>query len=78
MFSTDAIEYAEVGGAQVLRVGDAALLQAELDGLFASTPIQLQGREGSGLCPPTPTPTPEAAPTMEPLATYAPTATVTD
>ncbi len=58
VFSTDAIEYAEVGGAQVLRVGDEALLQQELSGLFAGTPIQLQGREGSGNCPATPTPTP--------------------
>jgi len=58
VFSTDAIEYAEIGGAQVLRVADEALLQQELSGLFAGTPIQLQGREGSGKCPATPTPTP--------------------
>ncbi len=61
VFSTDAIEYAEIGGAQVLRVADEALLQQELSGLFAGTPIQLQGREGSGNCPATPTPTPTPA-----------------
>lgn len=60
VFSTDVIEYAWVGEAQVLRVADAALLQQELSGLFSSPPIQLQGREGSGNCPATPTPTPEA------------------
>lgn len=77
VFSTDAIEYAEVGGAQVLRIKDPDLIQQGLSQLFASTPIQLQGREGSGKCPATPTPTSEPIPTMVPLATYVPTATAT-
>ncbi len=76
VFSTGAIEYAEIGGAQVLRVADEALLQQELSGLFAGTPIQLQGREGSGKCPATPTPTPEVTATVEVTATAEITATV--
>jgi anionic cell wall polymer biosynthesis LytR-Cps2A-Psr (LCP) family protein len=69
VFSTEAIEYAEVGGAQVLQIGDRSKLEAELASLFATTPIAEQGREGSGNCPAatpsaTPTATVTAAPTM--------------
>lgn len=70
VFSTDAIEYAVVaGGAQVLQIKDKDQLQKELSGLFASTSISQQGREGSNaLCA---TPTPPVTATPAATATHA-------
>lgn len=70
VFSTKAIEYAVVGGgAQVLKIGDMAQLQAELSGLFSGRTISEQGREGSGDCPtPVPSPAPGASPQPTPAA----------
>lgn len=61
-FSNEAIVYAEVGGAQVLRVGDQARLEEELNGLFMQQSIAEQGKIGSNAnCPPPTTPTPASA-----------------
>ena len=69
-FSNQAIVYAEVGGAQVLRVGDQARLEEELNGVFAQKSIAEQGKIGSNAnCPPPTTPTPastDAAPETAP------------
>lgn len=60
-FSNQAIVYAEVGGAQVLRVGDQARLEEELNSLFTQKSIAEQGKIGSNAnCPPPATPTPAA------------------
>lgn len=69
-FSNQAIVYAEVGGAQVLKVGNEKVLKQELDGLFSSKSISEQGKIGSNAqCPPPVTPTPAATAPVSPLAT---------
>lgn len=76
-FSPKAIAPAIVGGgAQVVKIVDPAEVQRELDGLFSSQPLALQGRQGSGCAtapaPSLPTPisseatvAPELTPTGE-------------
>lgn len=71
-FSPKAIAPAVVGGgAQVVKIMDPAEVQRELEGLFSSQPLALQGRGGSGCvsrpAPPTIAPTPSDA-TVEPPA----------
>ena len=66
-FSTDAIVYAEVGGAQVLQIGDQVLLEKELNSLFAQQSIAEQGRIGSNANCPTPTPPTPATTAAAPL-----------
>ncbi len=83
-FSPKAIAPAIVGGgAQVVKIMDPAEVQRELEGLFSSQPLALQGRQGSGCdyaSPPSlPTPissevTVEPGPTLEPEATQEPPA----
>lgn len=74
-FSTQAIVYAEVGAAQVLKIGDEALLMKELNSLWNQKSIAEQGKIGSNAtCP---TPTVPATATITPLATLAPVGTPT-
>ncbi len=69
-FSNQAIVYAEVGGAQVLKIGNTEVLKRELDGLFGSKSISEQGKIGSNAqCPPPVTPTPAATEPVSPLPT---------
>lgn len=57
-FSTQAIVYAQVGAAQVLKIGDKALMDKELSGLFYQKSISEQGKIGSNAnCPAPTTPT---------------------
>lgn len=72
-FSPKAIAPATVGGgAQVVKIMDPTEVQRELEGLFNSQPLALQGRQGSGCsfapAPSLPTPLPSEA-TVEPEAT---------
>lgn len=72
-FSPKAIAPATVGGgAQVVKIIDPTEVQQELEGLFNSQPLALQGRQGSGCssvpAPSLPTPLPSEA-TVEPEAT---------
>ena len=87
-FSNEAIVYAEVGGAEVLKIGDQEQLDKEVSGLFSQKSIAEQGKIGSNANCPTPTtPTPAvtaaapvtATPTVAAttMATAAPTAIVT-
>lgn len=70
VFSSKAIEYAVVGGgAQVLKVGDRALLEKELAGLFTGQSLAAQGREGSAEKCPTPAPPTSPTPVLTPEAT---------
>jgi LCP family protein required for cell wall assembly len=71
-FSSQAIVYADVGNAQVLRIGDQALLEKELSGLFAQKSISEQGKIGSNANCPTPT-TPTPGPTATESSTASPT-----
>jgi polyisoprenyl-teichoic acid--peptidoglycan teichoic acid transferase len=75
-FSTEAIVYAQVGQAQVLKIGDKGLLTKELGSLWSRQSIAEQGKIGSNATCPTPTiqPTATITPlaTMEPLVTPAP------
>ncbi len=66
-FSTQAIVYATVGAAQVLKIGDKALLMKELGTLWNQKSIAEQGKIGSNATCATPTPPPTA--TITPLAT---------
>lgn len=72
-FSTDAIEYATVGEAQVLKIADKALLMKELGSLWNGKSIADQGKIGSNATCPTPTPLPTA--TITPLGTIEATGT---
>jgi len=85
-FSNQAIVYAEVGGAQVLQVGDQARLEEELKSLFTQKSIAEQGKIGSNAnCPPPTTPTaastgaasatPATTPTEASVATATPPST---
>ncbi len=74
-FSTDAIEYATVGEAQVLKIADQKLLMKELGMLWQSKSIAEQGKIGSNATCPTPTVPPTA--TITPLATMEPLVTPT-
>ena len=74
-FSTQAIVYANVGAAQVLKIGDKALLMKELGSLWNQKSIAEQGKIGSNATCPTPTVAPTA--TITPLATMEPVGTVT-
>jgi polyisoprenyl-teichoic acid--peptidoglycan teichoic acid transferase len=74
-FSTDAIVYANVGAAQVLKIGDKALLIKELDSLWSQKSISEQGKIGSNANCPTPAAPPTA--TITPMATLAPVGTAT-
>ena len=69
-FSTEAIVYAKVGAAQVLKIGDKALLMKELGTLWNQKSISEQGKIGSNATCPTPTVAPTA--TITPLATFGP------
>ncbi len=66
-FSTQAIVYANVGAAQVLKIGDKALLMKELNSLWSQKSIADQGKIGSNATCPTPTVAPTA--TITPLGT---------
>ncbi len=69
-FSNQAIVYANVGGAQVLKIGNPQVVKQELDGLFSSKSISEQGTIGSNAqCPPPVTPTPAATEPVSPLPT---------
>lgn len=74
-FSTQAIEYAEVGAAQVLKVADEALLLKELNSLWTQKSISEQGKIGSNATCPTPTvaPTATITPLVLPEVTGTPT-----
>ena len=72
-FSTQAIVYANVGAAQVLKIGDKALLMKELGSLWNQKSIADQGKIGSNATCPTPTVAPTA--TITPLGTIEPTGT---
>jgi polyisoprenyl-teichoic acid--peptidoglycan teichoic acid transferase len=74
-FSTQAIVYAQVGEAQVLKIGNKDLLMKELAGLWTSKSISEQGKIGSNATCPTPTVAPTA--TITPLATMEPLVTPT-
>lgn len=74
-FSTTAIAYAEVGGAQVLKIADHDLLMKELGTLWQGPSIAAQGRIGSNAKCATPTPPPTA--TITPLSPVAVTGTPT-
>jgi anionic cell wall polymer biosynthesis LytR-Cps2A-Psr (LCP) family protein len=69
-FSTQAIVYATVGEAQVLKIGDKALLMKELGTLWNQKSIAEQGKIGSNATCPTPAGT--ATPTITPIPTLAP------
>jgi LCP family protein required for cell wall assembly len=75
-FSTEAIVYATVGEAQVLKIGDKALLMKELDSLWTQKSIAEQGKIGSNATCPTPTVAPTATitpfPTLEVVSTPTP------
>lgn len=74
-FSPKAIAPAVVGGgAQVVKIVDPAEVRRELEGMFSSQPLALQGRQGSGCAnaPAQPLPTPissEATVAPEPTPT---------
>ncbi len=78
-FSPTAIAPAIVGGgAQVVKIVDPAEVQRELDGVFSSQPLALQGRQGSGcdVAPASSLPTPISSDaTAEPEATPEPEVT---
>jgi LCP family protein required for cell wall assembly len=79
-FSNEAIVYAEVGSAQVLKIGDQEQLDKELSGLFAQKSIAEQGKIGSNAncpTPTTPTPAATAAASVTAASTVAATSTAT-
>jgi LCP family protein required for cell wall assembly len=72
-FTTDAIEYAMVGDAQVLKIKDQKELMRQLGTLWQGKSIADQGKIGSNANCTTPTPPPTA--TITPLSLVEPTGT---